>query len=71
MLVKIPLSTYFGENTLQTNKWFLMSSRTMVYEVRAIELMSKGSKQGSAIILLRMLLNCCGVEISLLSFTDI
>lgn len=65
------MSTYFGENTLQTNKWFLMSSRTMVYEVRAIELMSKGSKQGSAIILLRMLLNCCGVEISLLSFTDI
>jgi hypothetical protein len=52
--VRLLLNTYFGENTLQTNKWFLMSSKTIVYEVKATELMSKGSKHGIVTILSRI-----------------
>lgn len=41
--------TYFGEKTLQTNKWFLISSNVMVKATNTTEFKTSGSKQGNPI----------------------
>lgn len=38
-----------GENTLQTNKWFLITNNIMVNAVKTAELRTKGTKHGKAI----------------------
>lgn len=45
--------TYFGENTLQTNKWFLINSNTIVYAVNRIEFKVSGTRQGKPSIVWR------------------
>lgn len=48
------LETYLGEKTLQTNKWFLICSKTTVYAVKRIEFKPSGIRHGIPSIVLRI-----------------
>lgn len=45
--------TYFGEKTLQTNKWFLIRSNTIVYASRTMEFNPSGTRQGYPSVVFR------------------
>lgn len=44
---------YFGEKTLQTNRWFLISTNTKVYVVNRMEFRHNGTKEGKPNIIFR------------------
>lgn len=45
--------TYFGENTVHINKWFLIKSSMMVYATKSTEFNPSGTRQGNPRIVLR------------------
>lgn len=52
MYVSMPVcDTYFGEKTLQTNRWFLINSNIKVYAVNKMEFKPSGMRQGNPTIL--------------------